>query len=328
MPDKHKSAAELSRHGNECLRKKLYWEAEKSFLEAHRVDPRNAYALVGLGNLYCAVRNYGQAHIFYQKMLDIDPANPFSLKGMGDAFRGMQETEKSIPYWLRYLEHKRDDIHVMVRLADAYMKENLPGDAEKFCDMALKVGGLDKHALLGVGRLYYKAGMEVKALGCFKSLLEFDPEDVAVLNMAGDIHQVRGEYDEAIVCYEKALEYDPKNSISQYGLGNCQRGLKNPSEGLGWWLQVLEREPGNQQLRTRVADALANMGKLDEAAVHYQMSIDLGHDLYAWLGMSRVYLAHKEYDQAEACCRKILSESPDHERAREALAEILEAKGK
>jgi tetratricopeptide (TPR) repeat protein len=214
-----------------------------------------------------------------------------------------------------------------VRLADAYMKQDNAAEAENFCDMALKVGGLDKHALLGVGRLYYKAGMELKALGCFQTLLDVDPDDVAVLNMAGDIHQTRGEYDKAIIYYENALKYDPSNSIAQYGLGNCQRGLNNPEKGLNWWLQILEREPDNQRLHTRVGDALANLGRLEEASDHYQKSINVGYDPYAWLGLSRVQLSRRDYDQADACCRKILNETPNHKRALEALADVYEARG-
>jgi TolA-binding protein len=53
----------------------------------------------------------------------------------------------------------------------------------------------------------------------------------------------------------------------------------------------------------------------------------VGFDPYALLGLAKIHHNMKHYDEAEACCHEILKEMPEHPRAMEELAMILEHKG-
>jgi len=110
-------------------------------------------------------------------------------------------------------------------------------------------------------------------------------------------------------------------------MGDCYRGQMNMEKAVFWWDQILEHEPENQSLWTRVGDALVSLGRLDEAVHHYQSSLDNGHDLYAVLGLARV--AHRQGDTIKAVdlCEHALSIDTDNPRALETLLTIYDNTG-
>ncbi len=322
-----RSVIELSKLGNELLKKKDYQAAEEIFLEALAEDGENAYVLVGLGDLSRELKKYDAAIDFYGKVLEFDPANIFALRGIGDSYRGLRQPMKAILFWARYLEYEERDVHVMVRLADSYRKMEKFAESESFYVKALAVDDNDEYALLGLGSLYYKTGKDEKALACFDKLLALDGNYVVALTMAGNICRRNKEFGKAVVYYEKAAAYEPGNTFALYGLGDCHRGMENFAEAVRWWSKILEKEPENQTIHSRVGDILLSLNKLDEAMGHYRKSLSVGFDPYAQIGLSKIYRQRRNFSEAENCCRQILSRVPGHARGLEELAKIVEDKG-
>ena len=319
-PRPNKDVMRLSKLGRSYLRKHLYSEAETVFLEALELDRRNPYILVGLGDTTRELKKFEESIAYYEKVLEFDAVNVFALRGIGDSYRGILQHKRAIPYWMRYLDCNKDDIYVMVRLAESFNKTGNFEKAEAFYLRALEVNREDKYALLGIGSLYYKAEDDEKALTCFDRLLGLDGSYVAVLTMVGNIYRRRREFERAAEYYEKAANLESWNSFALFGLGDCQRGLENLDQAVFWWSKILENEPHNQDLLTRVGDAMLNMDKLDQSLEHYMRSLKVGFDLYALLGMSKLYRAQKNWAEAENACQQILDKVPGHPRA---LAELL-----
>ena len=127
--------------------------------------------------------------------------------------------------------------------------------------------------------------------------------------------------------YQNALELDPRNNFALFGMGDCYRGLLNMEKAVFWWEKILDQEPDNQALWTRVGDALFSLGRLDDAVKHYSASLRVDHDLYAVLGLAKV--AEKQGDPEKACyyCEQALEVDKDNPRALEEMARICEAAG-
>lgn len=318
---------ELSRQGDELLKKKCFPEAERIFHKALEKDGRNPYVLVGLGDLYREMRKYRKAVGYYQTVLEIDPVNMFALRGVGDSYRGLHEDAKSIPYWKLYLDQNSEDVHVITRLADSYVKTGGFIEAQELYQKALGLNEKDKFALRGIGNLFYKKGDHEQALNYFEKFLNIDDTYIAVLTMAGNIYRRRREYDRAAAHYKKALKQQPKNVFALYGMGDSQRGLQNYQEAIDCWLQILEKEPSNQNLLSRVGDALAILNKGDEAISYYQKCLKINFDPFALLGLARIYRDRKQFEEAEDCCFKILNKFPNDVRGTEELIRVYEALG-
>lgn len=326
-PKPKKDVLKLSKLGRSYLRKGRYHDAEATFLEALELDPRNAYILVGLGDTTRELKKYETSVSYYEKVLEFDSVNVFALRGIGDAYRGILQHKRAIPYWMRYLDCNKDDIYVMVRLAESFNKTGNFEKAESFYLKALQVSQNDKYALLGLGSLYYKVDNNEKALEYFNKLLALDDSYVAVLTMVGNIYRRRKEYEKAATYYEKATNFESWNTFALYGLGDCQRGMENLDSAVYWWSKILDNEPNNQDLLTRVGDAMLNLEKNEESLEHYMRSLQVGFDLYALLGMSRLYRSQKNWKEAEDCCLQILNKVPGNHRTLVELTEIYEEMG-
>lgn len=323
----NKEVLRLSKLGRSYLRKHLYSEAETVFLEALELDRRNPYILVGLGDTTRELKKFEESIAYYEKVLEFDAVNVFALRGIGDSYRGILQHKRAIPYWMRYLDCNKDDIYVMVRLAESFNKTGNFDKAEAFYLRALEVNPEDKYALLGIGSLYYKAENDVKALDCFDKLLSLDGNYVAVLTMIGNIYRRRKEFEKAAEYYERATDLESWNAFALFGLGDCQRGMENLDQAVFWWSKILENEPHNQDLLTRVGDAMLNMDKLDQSLEHYMRSLQVGFDLYALLGMSKLFRTQKNWSEAEKACLQILDKVPGHPRALAELFNVYQGMG-
>lgn len=327
MQSDHKKAIELSRQGSEFLKKRNWKEAENAFQEALAIDSENTYVLVGLGDLHRETGKYHKAIGFYEKTLEIDPMNMFALRGVGDAYRGLGQAGKAISFWQRYLQQNHDDIHVLTRLADSYVKIGNFSESEALYLKALSLDGTDKYALRGIGNLYYKLADHDKALAYFEKFIELDETYIAVLTMAGNIYRRRKQYEKAAYFYEKALKQEPWNIFALYGMGDSQRGLQNYENSVVYWRKILEKEPHNQNLHSRVGDAMVILGRLDEALEHYQLSMKIGYDQFALLGMAKAYRFKNDFAQAEKCCQQLVEKNGDEPRVLEELAALYEEMG-
>jgi len=323
-----KAVIELSKKGSRLFRSGQLLEAEKVYLQAKEIDDENPYVLSGLGDVYRKLTRFEESGAQYDAVLKKDPSNIFALRGAGDARRGMKQPLQAIPFWLRYLEINEKDSHVMVRVADAYHKLNNLDDAVDFYEQSLAIKPYDPFALLGLGNVYYGQHDDEKALACFEKLLAKNTShNVVLMTMIGNIYRRRKEFDRAMDHYENALNLDSKNNFALFGMGDCFRGQLNMEKAVYWWGKILDQEPDNQALWTRVGDALASLGRLDDAVIHYKSSLRVSYDLYAVLGMARV--AQKQGDHDKACyyCEQALDEDGDNERALEELAHICDDAG-
>jgi len=327
MGNQAQSVIKLSKQAYSLLSKKHYRQAEKVFLEAFDLDNNNSFILVGLGHVYRELNDYDQAVHYYQRILDAEPDNAFALKGIGHAHRGMRDYARTVDYWQQYLAKNGRDYHMMVRCADALKKLERLDEAEACYVKALEYDISDKYGNLGLGSLYYKTGNEAGALECLQRFVSHDKTNVAVLTMIGNIHQRHKEFDQAIEVFKKVVDLEEDNGYALYGLGNSYRGLCQYEDAVLWWLKVLEAEPDNQGLHSRLGDALVHIKEFDRAQKHYLRSLDLAFDPFALIGLSKIYNHRGDFDEALACCQRVLDRQPGHYRTLEQMAEVYDASG-
>ncbi|PCI07994.1 MAG: hypothetical protein COB77_03425 [Gammaproteobacteria bacterium] len=323
-----KTVIELSKKGSRLFRGGQLEAAEKAYLEAKAIDPDNPYVLSGLGDVYRKLGRFEESGAQYDAVLKTDNNNIFALRGAGDARRGMKQPLQAIPFWLRYLEINEKDSHVMVRIADAYHKLNDSENAVDFYEQSLAIKPYDPFALLGLGNVYYAQHDDEKALSCFEKLLAKNTShNVVLMTMIGNIYRRRKEFDRAMDHYENALQLDSRNNFALFGMGDCFRGQLNMEKAVYWWGKILDQEPENQTLWTRVGDALVSLNRYDDAVRHYHSSLKVGHDLYAILGLARV--AHQQGDFDKACyhCEQALDVDKENVRVLEVLARVHVAAG-
>jgi tetratricopeptide (TPR) repeat protein len=233
-------------------------------------------------------KDYHGALRFLQQALTLDPYSGPALLAMAEAYRGLQDDDKCLKAWERYLEDHEADARVLTRVGDLHRRRGLPGLALEYYLDALRVDPGHPYALATMGQVHYKEKRHKEALAFWLPLLEKEPWRVETWNQAGNCHRRMGAFALAEPCFRKAIALAPLNPYALFGLADALRGQGRTEEAESWWLRLLEVEPGNLVALTRAGDGCLRLGRVEEAERHYRQALGLGEDGPARQGMARI----------------------------------------
>lgn len=94
------------------------------------------------------------------------------------------------------------------------------------------------------------------------------------------------------------------------------------------WEAVLEREPNNQNVLSRLGDAWLRMGDEAHGERFYRRSLAIGFDPWSMLGLASVLRRKGQLSEAAVCCQRVVEEMPTNLRALRLLAGILDEAGR
>ena len=86
------------------------------------MDPNSAKANSGMGNIYAAMRQYGQAIPYLETALRLNPNDPTALYGMGACYMDLQQHEQAIPYLEKAVKIRPRETRLAETLAAAYVR--------------------------------------------------------------------------------------------------------------------------------------------------------------------------------------------------------------
>ncbi|HEY9792966.1 MAG TPA: tetratricopeptide repeat protein [Candidatus Obscuribacterales bacterium] len=113
------------------------------------------------------------------------------------------------------------------------------------------------------------------ALGRFRQAFELNPRLVAAAYQAGIACYQLGQYQDAVEFFAEACEKDPSLAEAFNGLGVTLCALNQHEKALGCFGRAWELNNNLAIVQRNWAAALVNLGRLDEAAKHYQEAINL-----------------------------------------------------
>jgi tetratricopeptide (TPR) repeat protein len=205
-------------------------EAHNSFDAALKLDPRNADALVGLGEALFTEGRYTEALSRFDTAVQAEPRNSrsivadakakISLERLADAKAQLTQARTTFPnemkvaYWLGKVEaalgNKKaaeDGYIAAIALANPASADAI----EPYLALA--------EMLAGEGRT-----AEAQArLSEAKSKL---PDSAAMQRALGEVAAVQGQYDEAVAHYQAAVDKDPDELSSRFLLGVTYRRMQ------------------------------------------------------------------------------------------------------
>jgi tetratricopeptide (TPR) repeat protein len=179
-----------------------YPEAEQSYEEALRADPRNAAAHVGLGGVLFHQGRLQEAETEIRRALAIRPDYPEAHSNLG-----------------------------VVQQAHARYHE-----AEQSLRRALKLKPAFLDARLNLGVVLSLLGRYREAQDSFEKVLRVDPRNPPALIGLGRNHALQGHFAEAETLYKRALDIDPRRARAWAGLVELRRMTRADVE----WLRGAE----------------------------------------------------------------------------------------
>jgi protein O-GlcNAc transferase len=101
-----------------------------------------------------------------------------------------------------------------------------------------------------------------------------DPAEI--LRQADALH-LNKRFAEAAALYRQALSLNDASADGWYGLGHCLLSVRSYGDAADPLQQALTLQPDNAGARCNLAEALFQLGRVDEAVQHYRQAASSGH---------------------------------------------------
>ena len=224
--------------------------AERHFLQAARIDPRNPTPLVDLSRLHMAQQRPGEADAYLRRVRELAPGNPVALQNVAEAQRKQGRYEEAIESYRAVLA-----VDPEFAMAHAGM-----GDA-----------------LFRLQR-YEEA---IESLGRSVALHAIPPTATARLILMGRAAQALGRNGAAVAHYERAVEIDPRSADALDHLAAARFGEQRYEEALALYRTLLEVRPDSAATHANLGATLSALGRPEEALESFERALSLDPDLEA-----------------------------------------------
>ena len=274
-------------------------EAEASFREVVRLSPDSAQAHAGLG--HCARRRGGhsEALTHFQAAAALSPSLPVLHQEIASeqlALGQLDEAEASFREVLRlspdsaqahaglgHCARRRGDQAAALTHFQAAVARlpSLPGlrlevaatlrelgrldEARSTCHEVLRLFPGEFQAYLNLGQIERAAGCTNAALTAFSKAQELNPTHGAILAEMAQHERLLGNEKNFAKYLAKALELDPTNVTVLVHHAELAMVANDIQKAHDYYQRAAAVQPGDPAFRAGVCEALARMGRIDEA---------------------------------------------------------------
>ena len=320
--------------------------AAAPFLEqALEEDPDHVEARFNLAFAYSRLERPADAMEQYEKLLVIKPGLPQALMNLAILQLQADRPSDAVPHLRKLIEERPDDADAAFYLAHALSGAERHGEAAEAYQAALALdsGRADSHLGLGrslarLGRLeaaapHYRRAAEIdsrfgpailelaqafeqaedpgKAVEIYRAYLAAHPDDAAVLERVGTLTLDAGGGEEAVADLETAVRRAP-TSANKAALAEAYARSGDLDKALVLWTEAAQADPGNVQVRMRLAGELLQAMRFEEAGGVY-LAVTKTHpeNAAAWNGLAFCWYKVDNFPQAlEALNQSAKLQSP------------------
>jgi tetratricopeptide (TPR) repeat protein len=337
-------------------------QARDAFLEATRIDPRNAEAHFQLGRARLVLGETEKAQVDFRRARDEDICPLRALTAMREILAGVaRELEVPLVDFQGLLERESrrrhghailgaefflDHVHptlegnrmlglalldAMTALGEVQPAEDWGPEATRRVTEDL-LEGIDPEvhavALRNLAKVLSWAGKAEEAARLAERALQHLPEDPESHFILGSLAADRERYGEAIEFYRAALRVDGEYAKARNNLGIALARIGRVEEAILEYQRVLRSNPENLNARYNLANALSRSGRLEEALARYLELLRMDpDDADAHFNLARAYRRKGDSSLAVEHYREVLRIDPADADAHAELAGLLEDLG-
>ncbi len=293
--------------------------AFKELQAVRELDPENLEARIRLGSFYLALGARDTAYFERAKkeaefVLERDPRNLDARILLGNAYAGLTDFEKSITELKAAVEQDPRRIDSYINLGTIQSARDFAA-AERTFKEALRLDEKSLKANLALAALYLSARRLEEAEHYFKLGFEHNPADSQSYLALMLFYLTTGRRADAERSLIAAVEANPNNpepkrTLASFYLynGAAEAGLKILSE-------LVSHEPQDLVSRKKLAEALLDLNRLDEAESQVKIITERLKDTDAHLLRGRLLLQRQSIQQAIAELQDALSLAPNSPQA-------------
>ena len=257
--------------GNFFLHTGQFPEAEREFVEAIELDPRDADAMLGLARVMRRLQRPEEAESLIIRAIDLKPGNWRAYNTLGSLQFSMGEYEKAAETYRRVEFLQPDNFVALGNMATARMMAGEFELARDIFERTLEIE-VTPRTLSNLGILHYYLGDFEASVAFHRQSLELTPDsDSAWINLADSLH-FAGQQDEARDAFKK---------------------------GAALAMAQSRTNPNDPEVLTYLAWAETMIGNLDDGERYVERAIELApEDPYSHYYRALVALRANDMDTA------------------------------
>jgi tetratricopeptide (TPR) repeat protein len=300
--------------------------AERAFVRAREIDPRDVSAALGLARVYLQRRQDQPAADLLERTLANNPGDRYAMQLLGTAYRRLGRTAES-------------------EFALAVGESGEPAWPDPWTDemMQYRRGFAVR---LKDATQYFVAGRMAEAMALLQQLRAEKPDDLALLDHLGEVYIAAGKLDEGVAMLEQVVARDPERFEAQVNLAsgylkqndlvrarvavdralavNPTLGRAHETNGLILWRggdeagavdafrAALHWDPRNVRALVWAGMVEMNRNHPREALEHFGAATRLDPTrLEAWVGVANATMALGAWDRAAAALQHAAQLNPD-----------------
>jgi putative PEP-CTERM system TPR-repeat lipoprotein len=262
MPDR----ADLQlRAGALLLASRQYEDAQARAQSVLAKDPKNAEALVLLGNALANMKDAEGAVARVEEAIALDPSNARAYMNMGAVQNTLGRPDEAEAAYLRAVELDPKSATALVSLAAFYASTGRNGEAEETFRRAAALDPAHPLANRALATFYIASGRSAQAEPHLKILV--DAEDVAAEFVLAEVYLTTGRRGQAIDILTKRAAGDDANIARRatLRLANIEYGEGKQAAARARLDGILKTDPRHVPTLTQKGQWLAAEGQVEQA---------------------------------------------------------------
>ena len=197
--------------------------------------------------------------------------------------------------------------------------------------MSVGTLGPDSQRALNDAIRLHQSGRLAEAEQLYRRILSLAPDNVDTLHLLGMLASQCGQHEAAIPLIGKAIALSKSRPVAAFhnNIGLAYRGLGKLDEAAQHFQQAARLKRDYAEAHSNLAAVLQAQGKLDEAAAAYRRALNYapGHP-NAQYGLGVVLKELGQLDEAAAALQRVVQIAPNFPDAQNSLGAVLKEQGK
>jgi tetratricopeptide (TPR) repeat protein len=281
------------------------------------VQPDSVESLDLLAQIYSSQNKNKEAVLLYRKLLDATGNNVIVRRRLVESLLDAGECKEALAIEQKLIENGSSNSSDSLRLGDAYLCSRDYPEALKAYQSILAENSRDAEtqieAQFGIARTYEESGKHEDAVDELTRLLNKIPASdrrrLRIQERLSANYLKLKEFDKAIAVCLEMVKQTPAANLQ---LLNAYRIARRFDKALTIGKQLLEKDPSNTRMAIIYAQTLADAGKANEGAEVLSKLLQAdAQNIDLYIGLSRIYIDHKRFADAETILRRAEDKSAD-----------------
>lgn len=296
----------------------IYRDPETLWRDTLAKNPGSWMAYDNLGYDFLQRGRLDDAMSQFRKSIEINPNRVTSHNDYAEALRQSGRLAEAETEMQKALALAPDMMDVRLHWAKLLVTEGkLDQAVEEYKTILQMLAPSDRDHLdlaeTELGDALSKLGRLDEAIGCFRRLLQREPDNTQVRTMLGRTLCEMGDLPGAQAEFNSVLRHDARDAEAIDGLGYVLALQGNTDQARSRFLQAMQLDPKDAFVYFHYAMLLSGQGRIREAVVQYQKALALDDQLFlacnnlAWILATcpdaQIRNGAQAVDLAERACR-------------------------